>query len=96
MHEFCGQIRELYGGVGDLIQRYWKAYGGFKALLLSPYLHVSFAIALILFPLWTGNPWWDFPLAILPNILGFTLAGFTILGCIRFGRHFVKVSGLPR
>jgi len=71
-------IKPIYDDVWDVIKRYWRTYGALKALLLSPYLHASFFIALILFPLWVNQSWWDLPLTILPNILGFTLAGFTI------------------
>lgn len=71
-------VKATYGDVGDVIKRYWNTYGALKALVSSPYLHASCLIALMLFPLWTNQSWWDLPLSILPNILGFTLAGFTI------------------
>lgn len=31
-----------------------------------------------MFPFWLNESWWDTALSTLPNLLGFTLAGFTI------------------
>jgi hypothetical protein len=71
-------LKASYAGVGESFSRYWVAYGGIKAFLLSPYLHVSIVLTALMFPYWLYKSWWETSLAILPNVLGFTLAGFTI------------------
>jgi hypothetical protein len=71
-------LRKSYSGVGNVLARYWIAYGGIRALLVSPYLHASLILTLIMAPYWLHQGWWEIPLSVLPNVLGFTLAGFTI------------------
>lgn len=71
-------IKNSYAGVGSIFSRYWRAYGGSRALLSSPYLLVSILLAGAMYPFWLRESWWDTALSTLPNVLGFTLAGFTI------------------
>jgi hypothetical protein len=71
-------LKASYAGVAKIIARYWQAYGGTRALVLSPYLHFSLILTVAMFPFWLWQPWWDTVISSLPNILGFTLAGFTI------------------
>ena len=59
--------------------RYWNAYGGFKALLYSRYFIISCVVTLVTFPFWMQSSWWDLPLSIMPNLLGFSLGGLAIL-----------------
>lgn len=67
-----------YDGVRRLFRRYWDVYGGWIAVLTSPYAHTAAALALLLLPTWWGTEWWHVVLNVTPSILGFTLAGFTI------------------
>lgn len=62
----------------NIISRYWKAYGGFRALITSPYLWVSVFISLALYPHWSQPNWWDDVLSIMPNLLGFSLGGYAM------------------
>lgn len=71
-------IRSSYAGVGEVFQRYWRTYGGMRALLLSPYFHAAVLLTGLLTPYWIDNPWWQVALSVIPNLLGFTLAGFAI------------------
>ena len=71
-------VKKSYAGVGGIFARYWRAYGGSRALFSSPYLHVSVLLAGAMYPFWLREAWWDTALSTLPNVLGFTLAGFTI------------------
>ena len=71
-------LQKSYSGVGSILGRYWRSYGGAQALLVSPYLHISLVLSLAMFPFWLSEPWWETALSTLPNVLGFTLAGFTI------------------
>jgi hypothetical protein len=71
-------IKKSYAGVGGIFARYWRAYGGSRALFSSPYLHGSVLLAGAMYPFWLRESWWETALSTLPNVLGFTLAGFTI------------------
>lgn len=81
-----------YKSVLDIYRDYWHAYGGIVKLLTSPYLHTAFVLLLLTAPSWSGilgtapkagEGWWDQSIAVLPNLLGFTLGGFAIF--IGFG-----------
>jgi len=75
--DFWGQYR----GVRKLFGTYWSAYGGWKDLARSPYLHVAGLLALISVGFADPEdlpPFFDLALSILPNLLGFTLGGFAI------------------
>ena len=57
---------------------YWKAYGGWKALGNSPYLHVSVVIGGIC--CWRlGSAWVQLAIDIIPTMMGFSLAGYAIM-----------------
>ncbi|ABR91844.1 Uncharacterized conserved protein [Janthinobacterium sp. Marseille] len=68
----------MYLGVREIFKRYWDNYGGMKALLSSFYLHISLVLTAITFPIWSKEDWWEQVLGILPNLLGFTIGGFTL------------------
>lgn len=72
-----------YKGVAVIFKVYWTAYGGLGALLRSPYLHAAAVLLALTNPFWLVPLWWDQSLAVLPNLLGFTLGGFAIF--IGFG-----------
>lgn len=87
-----------YQDVAETFAIYWKAYGKGRALVRSPYLHLAFLISLLSYPLWwncggTTLVWYDIVLAVFPNLMGFTLGGYTIL--LAFGNEeFLKlISG---
>ena len=48
------------------------------ALVRSPYLHISLALLAITFHYWMFGKWWEQPLSIIPNLLGFSLAGLSV------------------
>jgi hypothetical protein len=73
----------MYSGVRKIFRVYWVAYGGLKAMLRSPYLHLAGVLLLLTFNTWTSPQWWETSIAVLPNLLGFTLGGFAIF--IGFG-----------
>ncbi|CAI4202106.1 hypothetical protein MWMV10_MWMV10_00613 [Acinetobacter baumannii] len=60
------------------IKQYWKAYGGWVALFRSPYMWIAFIVSLMNYQFSQNENWIDTPLAILPNLLGFTLGGYSI------------------
>tara|TARA_R110002020_G_scaffold248775_1_gene462778 strand:+ start:1110 stop:1628 length:519 start_codon:yes stop_codon:yes gene_type:complete len=80
---------------------YWKAYGGLQALLLSPYLSLSFIISFVLWPVWwrigenSLYDWTDLSLSIVPTISGFTLGAISILLAVS-GRTFLLLAHKER
>lgn len=73
----------MYKGVCSIFRRYWIAYGGRRALLRSPYLHVALLLLVLTAHAWLEQGWWGDVIGVLPNLLGFTLGGFAIF--IGFG-----------
>lgn len=71
-------IFSQWQGFGNTTRRYWKSYGGFSALLTSPYFHIALALTAFTYGYWINAEWWGQTLSILPNLLGFTLGGFAI------------------
>lgn len=69
---------EAYKGVGVNVGRYWRGYGGLVALLQSPFFHASLVITTLLFPYWSSPRWWETVIAIMPNLIGFSLGGYAI------------------
>lgn len=67
-----------YYGFFSIIYKYWSIYGGIKAVVFSPYFHLSIAITYLMSGVWTQTGWWDHVLNIMPNILGFSLGGYAI------------------
>jgi hypothetical protein len=56
-----------------------------RAIISSPYLHVSIACAGICFPLWWGSQEWSgIALGAIPNILGFSIGAFAVI--LSFGQ----------
>lgn len=69
----------VYSDVLELLALYFRNYGGVRSVVRSPYAHVAIIIAVITFPIWTSPAWWDLPLSILPNLIGFTLSGYAVM-----------------
>ena len=68
----------MYEGVAGIFARYWRAYGGAKALVGSPYLHAAMLLMVLTWGTWSQACWWDQVIGVLPNLLGFTLGGFAM------------------
>ncbi len=71
-------IRQSYQGFWKSFQRYWGAYGGIRALTLSPYLHASIVLTALMYPAWLVPGWWDTVISVVPGIIGFSLGGYAI------------------
>jgi hypothetical protein len=88
-----------YAAVFDLFSVYYSSYGGTKSIIRSPYLHLSILVTAITVSTWTKPGWWDLPISILPNLIGFTLSGYAVLmtfGNERFKAQLVRpVPGHP-
>ncbi|WP_316368297.1 hypothetical protein [Candidatus Thiodiazotropha sp. CDECU1] len=72
-------IFSRYRGVGEVISRYWYAYGGWKEVLVSPYFHLALVINILTISQWTGDNWHSPIINIMPSLLGFSLGGYAIL-----------------
>jgi uncharacterized membrane protein len=84
----------MYKGVLKIFRRYWAAYGGSRALLRSPYLHLALLLLVVTAHTWIEPQWWEDVMSVLPNLLGFTLGGFAIF--IGFGdEKFRALLAMP-
>lgn len=84
-------LTDQYKGLFNSLSDYWVSYGGTRALLLSPYLHFSIIISILIYPNWSKTSegfWYDVAISVLPNILGFTLGGYAIL--LSFGERILS------
>lgn len=78
----------------DVLKSYWELYGGRRALFSSSYFRFAWLFTFLIWPLWWSPNWWDLALSVLPNLLGFSLAGYAIF--LAFGtekfREFLSSS----
>lgn len=85
-------IKILFGPIGGSFRDYWRAYGGWDALLTSRYLYWALFVTLVIcFGRECGGEWewYKTVLSVIPNILGFSLGGYAMM--IGFGdREFLK------
>ena len=56
-----------YSGVKKIYKKYWSAYGGWGALIKSPYVHFSAILALVAHNYIESGEWADYALSIIPN-----------------------------
>ena len=71
-----------YKGVLIILRKNWRFYGGWYALITSPYLFFALLVSFITYFRWsaiTNDKWFDVVLSVMPDMLGFTFAGFAIL-----------------
>jgi hypothetical protein len=62
---------------GDL-SSYFAVYGGWPKIIYSPYTHAALFVTLLCWSKWHGANWTATPLAVLPALLGFTLAAYAL------------------
>lgn len=72
-------VHGQYKGVADLLGACRTTYGGFVAIMSSPYLHAALVLLLPTYGVWSKPGWWDIALAVLPNLVSFSLAGYAML-----------------
>lgn len=77
-----------YQGPSELIRSYWKACGGWHDLIRSAYLHAAFVFALLSSSVLADIKWTDTVLQVVPNLIGFSLAGYSVL--LGFGNDKFK------
>lgn len=80
----------------SVLARYWRAYGGPKALLTSRYFHAAILVSLALTPYWSRNPWWEQVFSIMPSVLGFSLGGYAMWIAVGDEDFRKLISGSPK
>jgi hypothetical protein len=58
---------------------YWNNYGGFNAIWASPYFKISLLLSAIINTFGSYDKWFDLPLSILPNLLGFSIGAYAVV-----------------
>jgi hypothetical protein len=61
------------------LRRWWDWRGGWRGLFRSGYFWTSVALLAVTAHYWLVEDWWEMPLSILPNVIGFSLGGYAIL-----------------
>ena len=74
---------EVYAKPAQSVRDYWRAYGGWSDFASSAYTITSVAFALATTPAIINKAWWNLPITILPNIVGFSIGAYAIL--VSFG-----------
>lgn len=73
---------------------YWEEYGRWKALGSSIYLWAALLLTIICYGLWSKEGWWEDIIAIIPSLIGFSLAAFAMLLAFT-NEQFLKVVTTP-
>ncbi len=74
-----------YKGAGRIVCRYWRAYGGYRSLVGSPYFHLSILLTWVTHAAWSQEGWWNQITTVIPSLLGFSLGGLAIF--LSFGNE---------
>lgn len=89
-----------YKELTNSFRTYWMLYGGWRALLTSPYFHLAVLITIACAPVWVYKPeiWAAATVNILPNLLGFTVAGLAVFLAFSHPETMVAITegGEPR
>lgn len=90
------RVSAIFSPWRDLLQeiyRYWKLYGGFKALLLSPYFQLSIVFGLIIpHLLHAYNNVAATAISIVPCLLGFSVGAMAILLAFSSSKIFPLIA----
>jgi membrane-associated phospholipid phosphatase len=68
------------------LRRYFKAYGGWTSIFLSPIFLFSMLISLLDYSNWIDPKWASRSFDMIPSLLGFSLGSYTILFSLMTGR----------
>ena len=76
----------------EQLRRWWSLRGGWKDFVRSPYTWAAAILLVLTSHFWWTQPWWELPISIMPNLIGFSLGGYAILlafGDAKFGKLLV-------
>ncbi len=80
--------------------RYWRIYGGWRALATSPYLIMALALTGVCYPFWSkpGTASADMAVTIIPSIMAFSLGGMAIVLAFSGGRflNVIRQNGTEK
>lgn len=97
MAQMPATLATEYSGFAKDLRLYVSEYGGLRKVALSPYTHLAIITTIVCFAKWHGENWTAIPLAVLPALLGFTLAAYALL--LGFGdesfRALLALNDLP-
>jgi hypothetical protein len=82
-----------YSGLRKIFRRYWNAYGGWRSVFLSPYLHFSFLFSIVAHGAWMNSNWYNLPISVLPSLIGFSLGGYAIWLALGDDKFRASISG---
>lgn len=66
-------------GLVDGVKTYWRVYGGRRAIVRSPAALGAAVLATLAAPIWWSNSSAETALAIIPNLLGFSIGAMAIV-----------------
>ena len=72
----------------EVIRLAWRIFGGAKELVRGADFWLTGLIWALCYRVWSNPQWWEQPISVLPNLLGFTLGGFAIF--LGFGSESFK------
>ena len=84
-----------------IIRRYFADYGGWRGLMLSPFLHGGILVSAVSYPMWMSAKWPDSVTNIIPSLLGFSLGTYALLFSLMSNRmkqalkHLKNKAGIP-
>lgn len=96
MRKLISLLQKLYSPflpVDKVIKRYFDGYGGYRAMLSSPYFLFSIILSALMYGTWIKAGWWNDPIGILPSLIGFTLGGYAILTAFGDQKFKELISG---
>jgi hypothetical protein len=68
-----------FKALGSDLCDYYKRYGGWFAIIFSPYTVMAIVITVLCWGAWRLSSWPEAPLSVLPALLGFSLAAYALL-----------------
>lgn len=71
-----------FQAVRNELLQVWKRYGRCAALIRSPFLHLSILLAAASVGAWWSKDWWLPGMAVIPSLLGFSVATFAVFVAI--------------
>jgi hypothetical protein len=75
--------------------KYWAIYGGWRAIGKSGYFHTAVVVTAVCYELWKEPNWWDVSIAILPSMMGFSIAAFALIIAVGHERFLEVLATRP-
>lgn len=86
-------FRKHWRNQAEEVSQYWAIYGGFRALFLSPYLHVAIVLTVITWGFRSnGRTASEIAVGVLPNLLGFTVGALAIVLAFSSAKVFERLA----